>query len=164
MHHRGLPSTAVMPFEENRYLLASDFDQTLSFNDSRMVLSEMLGISGFEERCAGLSRTHLVQQGAELANLLLHCGLPLGRVRRRHRRPAGAGGKHPRGGRGRQPAISSGNKRPLSRAKLDPSAHRQPGPYGPGYPIGAVLRTAGAPFAMWSHCPSQAQGSELCGQ
>ena len=57
---------------ERRYLLASDFDQTLSFNDSGIVLSEMLGISGFGERCAGLSTTHLVQQGAELAYLLLH--------------------------------------------------------------------------------------------
>ena len=55
-----------------RYLLASDFDQTLSFNDSGIVLSEMLGIAGFVDRCAGLSRTHLVQQGAELAYLLLH--------------------------------------------------------------------------------------------
>jgi HAD superfamily phosphoserine phosphatase-like hydrolase len=55
-----------------RYLLASDFDQTLSFNDSGIALSDMLGISGFEERCAGLSRMHLVQQGAELAYLLLH--------------------------------------------------------------------------------------------
>jgi HAD superfamily phosphoserine phosphatase-like hydrolase len=55
-----------------RYLLASDFDQTLSFNDSGIVLSEMLGIAGFAERCAGLSTTHLVQQGAELAYLLLH--------------------------------------------------------------------------------------------
>jgi HAD superfamily phosphoserine phosphatase-like hydrolase len=57
---------------DRRYLLASDFDQTLSFNDSGIVLSEMLGISGFGERCAGLSTTHLVQQGAELAYLLLH--------------------------------------------------------------------------------------------
>ena len=57
---------------EKRYLLASDFDQTLSFNDSGIVLSEMLGLSGFAERCAGLSTTHLVQQGAELAYLLLH--------------------------------------------------------------------------------------------
>jgi HAD superfamily phosphoserine phosphatase-like hydrolase len=56
----------------SRYLLASDFDQTLSFNDSGIVLSEMLGMSGFVEKCAGLSRTHLVQQGAELAYLLLH--------------------------------------------------------------------------------------------
>jgi HAD superfamily phosphoserine phosphatase-like hydrolase len=55
-----------------RYLLASDFDQTLSFNDSGIVLSEMLGIPGFVEKCAGLSRMHLVQQGGELAYLLLH--------------------------------------------------------------------------------------------
>src|SRR2546427_12757863 len=55
-----------------RYLLASDFDQTLSFNDSGIVLSELLGISDFREKTAGLSRVHLVQQGAELAYLLLH--------------------------------------------------------------------------------------------
>jgi HAD superfamily phosphoserine phosphatase-like hydrolase len=54
------------------YLLASDFDQTLSFNDSGIALSDMLGMSGFVEKCAGLSRMHLVQQGAELAYLLLH--------------------------------------------------------------------------------------------
>jgi HAD superfamily phosphoserine phosphatase-like hydrolase len=60
---------------ENRskeYLLVSDFDQTLSFNDSGIVLSELLGISGFAERIAGLSQIHLVQQGGELAYLLLH--------------------------------------------------------------------------------------------
>jgi HAD superfamily phosphoserine phosphatase-like hydrolase len=55
-----------------QYLLASDFDQTLSFNDSGILLSEMLGIPGFTEKCAGLSSMHLVQQGAELAYLLLH--------------------------------------------------------------------------------------------
>src|SRR6478752_923438 len=54
------------------YLLVSDFDQTLSFNDSGIVLSELLGVTGFGERIAGLSRIHLVQQGAELAYLLLH--------------------------------------------------------------------------------------------
>ncbi|MBA3659751.1 MAG: haloacid dehalogenase-like hydrolase [Gemmatimonadales bacterium] len=54
------------------YLLASDFDQTLSFNDSGHVLSEMLGIGGFAERTAGLSNIQLVQQGGELAYLLLH--------------------------------------------------------------------------------------------
>jgi len=37
---------------KRHYLLASDFDQTLSFNDSGIVLSEMLGISGFRERVA----------------------------------------------------------------------------------------------------------------
>jgi len=55
-----------------QYLLASDFDQTLSFNDSGLVLSEMLGIGGFAEKTAGLSDIHLVQQGGELAYLLLH--------------------------------------------------------------------------------------------
>src|SRR6202051_2258204 len=54
------------------YLLASDFDQTLSFNDSGIVLSELLGNSGFGEKVAGLSTINLVQQGGELAYLLLH--------------------------------------------------------------------------------------------
>lgn len=54
------------------YLLASDFDQTLSFHDSGLVLSELLGISGFEERVGGLARSNLVQQGGELAYLIRH--------------------------------------------------------------------------------------------
>src|SRR6059036_1662171 len=54
------------------YLLASDFDQTLSFNDSGIILSELLGTSGFREKVAGLARINLVQQGGELAYLLLH--------------------------------------------------------------------------------------------
>jgi HAD superfamily phosphoserine phosphatase-like hydrolase len=57
---------------KKHYLLASDFDQTLSFNDSGLVLSEMLGIEGFPERVAALSQLNLVQQGAELAYLLAH--------------------------------------------------------------------------------------------
>lgn len=66
-----------------RYLMFSDFDQTLSFNDSGHVLSEMLGIAGFAERVAGLSEIHLVQQGGELAYLLLH-DPEFRRVRREH--------------------------------------------------------------------------------
>ncbi len=54
------------------YLLASDFDQTLSFNDSGIALSELLGITGFQDKVAGLSRLNLVQQGGELAYLLRH--------------------------------------------------------------------------------------------
>jgi 2-hydroxy-3-keto-5-methylthiopentenyl-1-phosphate phosphatase len=54
------------------FLLASDFDQTLSFNDSGIVLSELLGRQGFKEKVAGMAKTHLVQQGGELAYLLLH--------------------------------------------------------------------------------------------
>ena len=65
------------------YLLFSDFDQTLSFHDSGIVLSELIGISGFRERVAGLSDIHLVQQGGELAYLLLH-DPDFRKVRREH--------------------------------------------------------------------------------
>lgn len=61
-----------LPNIRKHYLLASDFDHTLSFNDSGVVLSELLGTSGFQEKVAGLSRINLVQQGGELAYLLLH--------------------------------------------------------------------------------------------
>src|SRR5690349_14805898 len=54
------------------YLLVSDFDQTLSFNDSGRLLSERLGIAGFEDKVAGLSKLNLVQEGAELTYLLRH--------------------------------------------------------------------------------------------
>ena len=70
------------------YLLVSDFDQTLSFNDSGIVLSEMLGIEGFVGRIAGLSKIHLVQQGGELAYLLLH-DPEYRRVRKEHLVEAG---------------------------------------------------------------------------
>ena len=46
------------------YLFVTDFDQTLSFADSGLMLAEMLGIDGFAERVAGLAETRLVQQGA----------------------------------------------------------------------------------------------------
>jgi HAD superfamily phosphoserine phosphatase-like hydrolase len=55
-----------------RYLVASDFDKTLSFNDSGHVLGELLGVKDFEEKVNALSSTHLVQSGAELAYLLRH--------------------------------------------------------------------------------------------
>jgi HAD superfamily phosphoserine phosphatase-like hydrolase len=55
-----------------QYLIASDFDQTLSFNDSGLVLSELLGIHDFEARVRGLAQQSFVQQGAELAYLLRH--------------------------------------------------------------------------------------------
>ena len=57
---------------KKQYLFLSDFDQTLSFNDSGLVLSKMIGVDGFEERVKGLADIHLVQQGGELAYLLLH--------------------------------------------------------------------------------------------
>jgi phosphoserine phosphatase len=64
--------TAGRPEVSRDYLLASDFDQTLSFNDSGIALSELLGTSGFEEKVRGLARINLVQQGGELSYLLLH--------------------------------------------------------------------------------------------
>jgi HAD superfamily phosphoserine phosphatase-like hydrolase len=54
------------------FLLASDFDQTLSFKDSGMVLAELLGVPGFADKVEGLARSNLVQQGGELAYLIRH--------------------------------------------------------------------------------------------
>lgn len=54
------------------FLVASDFDQTLSFNDSGLVLADLLGVSNFECKVEGLGRSHLVQQGGELAYLIRH--------------------------------------------------------------------------------------------
>ncbi len=71
-----------------QYLFASDFDQTLSFNDSGIILSELLGVSSFEERVAGMSKINLVQQGGELAYLLLH-DPEFRRVRKAHLIEAG---------------------------------------------------------------------------
>jgi len=50
---------------QKQYLLASDFDQTLSFNDSGVALSELIGFHGFHDKVAGLSQMNLVQQGAD---------------------------------------------------------------------------------------------------
>ena len=48
------------------YLFASDFDQTLTFNDTGYVLSELLGISveEFERKAKGMAKLNLVQQCA----------------------------------------------------------------------------------------------------
>jgi HAD superfamily phosphoserine phosphatase-like hydrolase len=61
--------TTTLP---KHFLVASDFDQTLSFNDSGSVLSELIGASRFEEKVSGLARSNLVQQGGELAYLIRH--------------------------------------------------------------------------------------------
>ena len=69
-----------------RYLFASDFDQTLTFNDSGYVLSELVGIAAdeFKRKARGMAKLNLVQQGAELAYLLLHDPEFRTRVRREH--------------------------------------------------------------------------------
>ncbi len=68
------------------FLLASDFDKTLSFNDSGLIVSELAGISGhaFEKKIAILAAQNLVQQGGELAYLLVHDPEYRSRVRREH--------------------------------------------------------------------------------
>jgi len=69
-----------------RYIFASDFDQTLTFNDTGYVLSEMLGIptEEFERKARGMAKLNLVQQGAELAYLLLHDPVFHSKVRKQH--------------------------------------------------------------------------------
>ncbi len=70
------------------FLLASDFDQTLSFNDSGLILAEILGVSAFQHKVEGLARSNLVQQGGELAYLIRHDPEFRG-VRRQHLVEAG---------------------------------------------------------------------------
>jgi HAD superfamily phosphoserine phosphatase-like hydrolase len=74
-----------------RYIFASDFDQTLSFNDSGYVLAEILGISPseFERKITGMTKLNLVQQGGELAYLLLHDPEFRSKVRPEHLYEAG---------------------------------------------------------------------------
>lgn len=69
-----------------RYIFASDFDQTLTFNDTGYALSEMLGIptEEFERKARGMAKLNLVQQGAELAYLLLHDPVFHSKVRKEH--------------------------------------------------------------------------------
>jgi 2-hydroxy-3-keto-5-methylthiopentenyl-1-phosphate phosphatase len=69
-----------------RYIFASDFDQTLTFNDSGYVLAEMVGIptAEFERKAKGMAKINLVQQGAELAYLLLHDPEFRAKVRKEH--------------------------------------------------------------------------------
>jgi HAD superfamily phosphoserine phosphatase-like hydrolase len=73
---------------EKHFLVASDFDQTLSFNDSGLVLSELIGASRFQQKVEGLARSNLVQQGGELAYLIRHDPEFRG-VRREHLLEAG---------------------------------------------------------------------------
>jgi HAD superfamily phosphoserine phosphatase-like hydrolase len=92
--HINQPETQNMIERANpkkRYILASDFDQTLSFNDSGYVLAGLLGISEaeFERKATGMAKLNLVQQGGELAYLLLHDPEFHSKVRPEHLREAG---------------------------------------------------------------------------
>jgi HAD superfamily phosphoserine phosphatase-like hydrolase len=77
-----------MTSQTRHYLVASDFDQTLSFNDSGLVLSELIGVSHFQQKVEGLAHSNLVQQGGELAYLIRHDPEFRG-VRREHLTEAG---------------------------------------------------------------------------
>ncbi len=77
---------AAVPFKH--FLVVSDFDQTLSFNDSGQILSDLLGIKDFRQKVDGLASSNLVQQGAELAYLIRHDPAFRG-VRRAHLAEAG---------------------------------------------------------------------------
>jgi HAD superfamily phosphoserine phosphatase-like hydrolase len=81
------PSNSYMSEKPlKRYIFASDFDQTLTFNDSGYVLSELAGIptAEFERKAQGMAKLNLVQQGAELAYLVLHDPEFQSRVRKEH--------------------------------------------------------------------------------
>ncbi len=80
-----MSTTTVLP---KHYLLASDFDQTLSYNDSGHVLSELIGAADFQDKVDGLARSNLVNQGGELAYLIRHDPAFRG-VRREHLEEAG---------------------------------------------------------------------------
>ena len=78
-----MEESMARPRAPREYLVASDFDQTLSFNDSGQMLGELLGAQGFDEKVKGLAQINLVQQGGELAYLILH-DPEYRRVRREH--------------------------------------------------------------------------------
>src|SRR6516164_2341923 len=71
-HRRPNMDLIDRPNSPKEFLFLSDFDQTLSFQDSGHVLSEALGIPNFHEKVTNLAKKHLVQQGGELAYLLVH--------------------------------------------------------------------------------------------
>jgi HAD superfamily phosphoserine phosphatase-like hydrolase len=95
LHQRNdQPETEVMiekAIPKKRYIFASDFDQTLSFNDSGYVLADLLGIpeTEFERKATGMAKLNLVQQGGELAYLLLHDPEFRSKVRPKHLYEAG---------------------------------------------------------------------------
>ncbi len=61
-----------MSKKQRKYLLICDFDKTLSFNDSGVLLSEKIGIDEetFEKKLAEVRKRNIVQLGGELAQLI----------------------------------------------------------------------------------------------
>ena len=84
--HPGESNSHMADTPLKRYIFASDFDQTLTFNDTGYVLSELVGIptEEFERKAKGMAKINLVQQGAELTYLLLHDPEFRAKVRKEH--------------------------------------------------------------------------------
>ena len=59
----NMPKPRKTLHAKKHYLFASDFDKTLSFNDSGFVLAELLGVTDFEERVEEVSSRNLVATG-----------------------------------------------------------------------------------------------------
>ena len=57
---------STVPALAKHFLVASDFDQTLSFNDSGLVLSELIGASRFEQKVAALLHQVAASQSVDL--------------------------------------------------------------------------------------------------
>ena len=64
-----------------RYIFASDFDQTLTFNDSGYVLAELVGIptAEFERKAKGMAKINLVNR--ELNWRTFCCTTPSSKLR-----------------------------------------------------------------------------------
>ena len=71
-----------MTANKKHFLVASDFDQTLSFNDSGAVLSELIGASRFEEKVAGLARKAVAVLPAAAQDLAFEGAIDLPMFRR----------------------------------------------------------------------------------
>lgn len=62
----------MIAIESNHYLVASDFDNALSYDDAGPVLADLLGVPDYQARMANLAASNLVQPGGELAYLIGH--------------------------------------------------------------------------------------------
>ncbi len=59
MNYKNLSDTKII----KRYLLASDFDKTLSYDDTGVELSKLLNIKNFKRKSGRISRTEFHSRG-----------------------------------------------------------------------------------------------------
>ena len=76
---------------KERYLFISDFDKTLSVEDSGQLLSQKIGVSkeNFENKVSQLRSKNIVKLGAELSYLILHDSNYKGKITRKILREVG---------------------------------------------------------------------------